>query len=110
MSIQLSEGGEIRLDRETGGEKGLGQRAVMRLQPLNSPAGQEKVTDSFIPKIAKKSQPKAGVRGSTEHKNMSILLIYFPNICYINGATYIITYIIKKCRFCSCNTLIQCLY
>lgn len=55
--------GKIRLDteservRERGRrerESGLGQRAVMRLQPLNSPDGKRKVTDSFIPTIANK--------------------------------------------------------
>lgn len=37
---------------ERGGGRGLGERAVMQIQPLNSPAGKRKVTNSFIPKIA----------------------------------------------------------
>lgn len=47
--------GKIRVDREGGGEKrGLGQKAVMRLQPLNTPARKRKVTNPFILKIASK--------------------------------------------------------
>lgn len=43
------------MDREGGGgERGLGQKAVMRLQPLNTPARKRKVTNPFILKIASK--------------------------------------------------------
>lgn len=40
---------------ERGGGRGFGQRAVMQIQNLNSPAGKRKVTESFILKIANKS-------------------------------------------------------
>lgn len=43
-----------RKDQAGGRKGGLGQRAVMRLQALNSPAGKREVTDSFCPKIASK--------------------------------------------------------
>lgn len=53
MSIQPSE--EERSGwTERGGGRGLSQRAVMQIQPLNSPAGKRKVTNSFMPKIANK--------------------------------------------------------
>lgn len=43
------------MDREGGGGKrGLGQKAVMQLQPLNTPARKRKVTNPFILKIASK--------------------------------------------------------
>lgn len=43
------------MDREGGGEKrGLGQKAVMQLQTLNTPARKRKVTNPFILKIASK--------------------------------------------------------
>lgn len=52
MSIQPSE--EERSGwTERGGGRGLSQRAVMQIQPLNSPAGKRK-TNSFMPKIANK--------------------------------------------------------
>lgn len=80
------------MDREGGEKRGLGQRAVMRLQPLNSPAGKRKVTDSFIPKIANKPVKRV-------FKKKRKIFCRICNICCV-------TYIIQKCLFSfySCNS------
>lgn len=54
MSIQSSEEERSGWTEREGGGRGLGQKAVMRLQPLNTPARKRKVTNPFILKIASK--------------------------------------------------------
>lgn len=74
--------GKIRLDIERGGRKeGLGERAVMRLQPLNSPTGKRKVTDSFIPKIANKLAKNKGLsEGLQKHVKCMFYLPFHSKV------------------------------